>query len=154
MSRLGWSARRCFFFRLFSLQVCYLAGKLPPVSTDRRDKCRQRSEQKRKCMTFALYTQRLRTVLLFLALPLNRSFCIYSACAEMALYGTIVVGCFGGGLFPRFVTVLVLENSPMMYQNGVLSCSLSKTGFQGELFQCFPSPFHLMLTEKKKNRLS
>lgn len=99
-------------------------------------------------MTFALYTQRLRTVLLFLALPLDRSFCIYSACVEMALYGTIAVGCFGCGLFPQFVTVLVLENSPMMYQNGVLSCSLSETGFQGSLSQCFLPFFILMLTHR------
>lgn len=63
----------------------------------------------------------------------------------MALYGTIV-GCFGCGLFPRFVTLLVLENSSMMYQNGVLSCSLSETGFQGSLSQCFLPFFILMLT--------
>lgn len=41
---------------LFSLQVCYLAGTVPPVSTDSRDKCRQRIEEE-KMYDFALYAR-------------------------------------------------------------------------------------------------
>ena len=95
LSRVDGKTRRHSLDFFFSLQVCYSAGTVPPVSTDSRDKCRHRIEEE-KMYDFALYARWSRICLLFQIMFTGQVFVVFIALVPCLRFITAEY-CFGFG---------------------------------------------------------